>query len=268
MEWEGLSLMAVNTKRLVIAATIVAVGCLLAVVPLPAVVFLSLVVFWGGAAVGMRFAMRWWSQRRFMEIAKHVSDIGRPDYFRRVPESQLESWVFTVLASRGFVLLGDPILGRSRNQGYAWREGKKAVVVIQQEQPLTADDLRRFYSLRNKLRAQTAFVVSPFSSSPSSDYPGLEILAGKDLLRFMSVLDGVPPMNIGEIPPQVCSCGSPQIEHVSRAGAPLLVCARYPDCQKTERPTAAKVLWERGRVTRSEEQRPGDDYPEDQLRWS
>jgi len=245
----------VNTKRVVIAATIVVVGFLLLFVPPSALVFVGVPALWGGLWIGMRSALRWWKQRQFLVKAQSVSEIRQVSYFRRVPEEQLENWIFTTLTARRFVLLGDPVLGRPLTQGYAWHDGKRAVVVIQHERPLIEADLRRIYTLKNKFQAVTAIVVSPFPSAPRSNHPGLQILAGKDLLRFMSVLDGVPPMKIGDLPAQFCSCGSQQVEHVSRAGEPLLVCSRYPDCSKVERPSLVRVHWCRDCAERLEQQR-------------
>lgn len=230
-----------NTKRLVIAAMTAAVYFLAAVVSTPLFVFLILVAFWGGLWVGIRSALYRWRQLPFLEKAQHVSDIRRVDYFRRVPSPQLENWVLASLIARGFVVLGDPVLGRSRIQGYAWLQGKKTVVVMRPEGPLKDRDLDRIYNLKNKCHAEAALVFSPFSSAPRSNRPGLDILAGKKFLSWMKVLDSVRPINIGALPPQTCSCGAPQVEHVSRAGEPVLICSRFPDCQEVQRPNLGNL---------------------------
>jgi len=229
-----------SKKQLLIVAMIVTVSLLMAVAPQRALVFLCVVTFWGVVLGGSGAARRWWKEREFLQKALYVSDICRVAYFRRVPKEQLETWVFLALTAHEYVLLGDPILGRSVELGYAWQNGKKAVVVIQQGRALIDDDLRRTYTLKNKLRVENAIIISPFSKAPRSNLPGLEILAGDDLLRWMSVLNGVRPVNLRSVPIHFCSCGAQQVEQVSRAGEPLLVCSRFPDCQKAECPVVVK----------------------------
>lgn len=228
-------------KGFLIAAGILAFIFVLTVLPTPVLVFLSLAAFWGGLWVGIRWSTRRWKQLPFLQRAQSVSDICSVDYFRRVPALPLENWVRTALTYHGFVLLGDPVLGRSPVQGYAWLNGKKAIVVMRLERALNEQDLESIYHLKSKYRAELAIVFSPFSSAPRSNYPGLEVLAGKAFLSWMSVLNGVKPMNIGALLPQTCSCGSPQVEHVSRAGEPVLICSRYPDCREAQRPGLASV---------------------------
>ena len=228
-------------KGLIIAAGILAFCLLLAVAPTPIFVFLSLVAFWAGLWIGIRWAIRRWKEAPFLKRAQSVSDVSSIDYFRRVPVLPLENWVRTALTRHGFLLLGDPVLGRSPVQGYAWLNGKKAIVVMRLERALNPRDLESIYQLKSKYKAELAIVFSPFSSAPSSNYPGLEVLAGPAFLSWMSVLDGVKPMNIGDLSPQICRCGSPQVEHVSRAGEPVLICSRYPDCQEASRPSFANA---------------------------
>lgn len=225
-----------SNKSLVIAASVGAFYFLLAMVSMPVFAFFSLAGFFGGLWFGFRYGIHWWRQLPFLRKARCVSEISRVDYFRRIPRSQLESWVLTALTSRGYVLLGDPVLGRSLIQGYAWMGGKKSVIVMQQERPLENRDLDRIYTLKNKHKVESALLFSPFEGAPASNRPGLEILTDKKFLEWMSGLDGVKPMIIEALPPQHCSCGAQQEQHVSRAGEPLLVCSRFPDCQETQRP--------------------------------
>ena len=225
-----------KTKQILIAAAIVAVFFVLAMVSEPAAVFLTLCALGGGLWFGIRLAIEKWKQLPYLEKAHSVSDICRVDYFRRVPEAQLETWLLISLTARGYVLLGDPVLGRSLVQGYAWLGGKKAVVIIDQARPLTQQGLDRIYTLKNRFKVETALVFSPFPDAPFSSHPGVRILTGNEFLSWIKVLDGVRPLNIASLPSQDCSCGSPQVECVSRAGGPLLRCSRFPDCQKTHRP--------------------------------
>jgi hypothetical protein len=187
--------------------------------------------------------VRWWKLRSFVQEAQFVSQICRVDYFRRVPAAQLENWLLAALTARGYVLLGDPILGRSHGEGCAWRSGKRAGVLIQQERSLTEGDLAIFGALRKKCKVDTILVFSPFSSAPQCHRPELNILAGQEFLSWMSVLESVRPVKIGTLSPPNCSCGAAREEYVSRAGEPLLICSRYPDCRE------APLAWRENVVT-------------------
>lgn len=202
------------------------------------ILFLSLNVLWGSLWFASRFLLLRWKQRLHRQPARYISEIRSVSYFRHLPEAQLEKLTFQVLAARKFLLLGDPILGRAKAQGYAWQAGKKTVVVLQRETVLTKDDLNKIHTLKNRSKAERAIVISPFSTTARNPYPGLEILSGKKLVSWMKTLDNVRPVKIGALPVQQCSCGSPQEEHVSRAGEALLICSRYPDCQATQQPVA------------------------------
>ena len=230
-----------DKKRTLLAAAIAAGFFLTAVVSEPLFIFLSVAMLLGGLWFGSRFAFQKWKRRPFLQKARYVSDICRVDYFRRVPEQQLETWLLSSLTARGYVLLGDPVLGRSLIQGYAWLSGKKAVVVIQQARVLTVRDLDRIYTLKNRFKVETVLVFSPFPEAPFSTRPGLEVLAGDEFLSWTKELSGVPPLHFASLPSQNCSCGSPQFECVSRAGEPLLLCSRYPDCRQAQQPTFENV---------------------------
>ncbi len=224
-------------KWLLIVAVVVTVNCLLAIVSPRLHIYFSIAAL----GLGVSFGVGWLKQLPFKQKARYVSEIRRIDYFRSVPTPQLESWLLNALTARGFVLLGEPFLGRSIDQGCAWRRSRRVALFIQQERPLTERDLASIGALRSKCKAQIVFVFSPFSSAPKSTRHGLEIQAGQEFLSWMSALDGVRPVNIGKLAPQNCSCGAPQEEHVSRAGAPLLICSRYPDCREAPRPRIGSV---------------------------
>ena len=224
-----------NTKCLLIVVAIVTVDCLLAAVSPPIFVFFSLAALLFGTYIGIRAAVRWLKKLPYLQEAQSVSQIRRVEYFSRVPGPQLENLLLAALTAQGYVLLGDPLLGRSHGEGCAWRSGKRAGVLIQQERPLQERDLASIGALRRKYKVDTVLVFSPFSKVPQSNCPGVEILAGQKFLSWMSVLDGVRPVNIDEVGPQKCPCGAPQEERVSRAGEPLLICSRRPDCREAPR---------------------------------
>jgi hypothetical protein len=221
-----------NANKLQIAAAVVVVGLLLALVSTAAFLFFLLAAMWFGLYFGARATVRWWKQRLFLEEAQSVSRICDVDYFRRVSGSQLESWLLAALTARGYVLLGDPVLGRSHGQGCAWRAGKRVGLWIQQERQLSERDLASLAALKKKCKVDALLVLSPFSVAPKCHRPELEILAGQEFLAWMSVLDGVRPVNVDSIDPQNCSCGGPREQSVSRAGRALLRCSRYPDCRE------------------------------------
>jgi hypothetical protein len=233
----------VDAKKLLIAASVVTFGLVLALAPPPVSVFLTLVALWGGLWVGARWAIQWYRRPPFPQQARSVSEIASIDYFRRVPKLPLENWVCTALTSHGFLLLGDPVLGRSPIQGYAWLNGKKAVVVMRLERALKEQDLESIYQLKNKCKAELAIIFSPFVNAPASNYPGLEVLAGQGFLTWMNVLTSVKPINVGRLRLNKCSCGSPQIESVSRGGEPLLICSRYPGCKEVTSPGSSNAVW-------------------------
>lgn len=199
-------------------------------------VFLMLSAFWAVLWVAIRWSLSWWRRRRYLEPARSVADILRVDYFRCLPRLQLEQLVIQVLTAGKFVLLGDPIVGRSKEQGYAWQAGKKSVVVLRQASPLTSRDLDEIQKMKNRVKAERALVLSPFAASPRGAYPGVEVLSGKKLLSWMGALDQVKPPTIGTLPPSNCRCSAPLKVQVSRAGEPLLVCPRHPDCKGVYRP--------------------------------
>jgi hypothetical protein len=228
----GLPISRLVDKRLLIAGGVVTFGFVLALAPLPVSVFPSLVVLFGGLFFGARWAMQRYRRSPLPQPARSVSEISSIDYFRRIPTLPLENWVRTALTSHGFLLLGDPVLGRSPVQGYAWLKGKKAVVVMRLERALKRQDLEGLYQLKNQCKAELAIIFSPFANAPISDYPGLEILAGQAFLTWMNVLTSAQPLPVGGLRLKKCGCGSPQIESVSRGGEPLLICSRYPDCKE------------------------------------
>src|SRR5258708_380433 len=137
--------------------------------------FLTLSALWAILWLGVRHGLSWWRERWFLQPAHYISDIKRVSYFRQLSESQLERLALNALTAHKFLLLGDPILGRAKVQGYAWRAGKKVVFVVRRERPLTVSDLHEIHRLKNKAKAERVLVVSPFSHAPRESCPGVEI---------------------------------------------------------------------------------------------
>ena len=244
-----------------IAVAVAIVDGVLAMVSLQLFIFFSVAAVWFGIVIGIQSGRRRRKQRPFLQIAQSVAEIRQVDYFRRIPAEQLERWLLAAFTARGFTTMGDPVLGRSHDQGWVWRGGKKAVLYIQQERPLNEGDLARIWTLRNECKADSVYVFSPFLTASRSDKPSLEILAGQEFLSWMSVLDGVRPLNIGTLAAERCSCGASQVERVSQAGEPLLICSRYPDCDETPQPDFGKALSDIPCRVFSESKPSGHDMP-------
>lgn len=197
--------------------------------------FFKILVFWAFVVFGAKAARRWWRWKRFCQPASCLSEIRDPKYYRSLSAAQFEFLVMRALKAYQFTLLGDPYLGRPKKQGYAWKQGKKVVLVPRLDKPLTAGDLEEISKLQRKARAQQALVFSPFSEAPGTHQPDLEVLAGKKLLQWFSVLNLAPPVTV-KAGRQKCDCGEAMNARVNRAGQPLLVCSRYPSCQSMRKP--------------------------------
>lgn len=195
--------------------------------------FLALLLFWSGVLYGAKIAWRRWQQWRLQQLARYVSEIRSVDYFRRLSPSQFESLVMRVLKVRQFTVLDDPFLGRSRNQGYAWKKGKKIVLIHRPENSILPKELRDIAKEAGMVRAEQALVFYPFPQAPPASYPNVEVLAGKKLLAWFSVLDDVAPPVSSRAPDKNCGCGAPLRERVNRRGQPLWVCSCFPDCRIT-----------------------------------
>ena len=193
--------------------------------------FLTLIVFWSGALWGGQWAWKRWRQWCRQQPARFVSEIKRADYYRQLSPDQFESLVKHVLKARQYTILDDPYLGRSKRQGYAWKAGKKAVLVHHPESRLAPDELDDVAIRLRAVRADLAWFFYPFPKAPGTNHPDVKILAGKNLLAWFSVLDYVPPLTSNQLAAETCACGQPMQERVNRLGEPMLVCTRYPDCR-------------------------------------
>ena len=158
---------------------------------------------------------------------------------RRLAADQFESLVRHAFKARQFMLLDDPYLGRSKPQGYAWKAGKKTVVIHHPASGLTSEELDDIAKRLRVVRAEQALVFYPYPDRPAHRHPDVRVLSGKKLLAWFSVLDFVPPPLSGELPVRSCACGAPMKERINRSGDPLLVCGRYPDCRVVQTVVAA-----------------------------
>lgn len=200
--------------------------------------FFVLIVFWMAMFQAAKFGWKRWRTWNVQQPARYVSEVRSVDYYRRLPPDLFESLVLQALKARQFTLLDDPYLGRSKKQGYAWRAGKKMVVVHHPESSLPNRALEEIAKNLRTVRAEQALVFYPYPQGPASPPHDVTVLAGKKLLSWFSVLDTLPPPLPGPAWSEMCECGSPRKERINRAGGSLLVCTRLPDCrQKRELPS-------------------------------
>ncbi len=194
-------------------------------------VFLELLAFWIFAVYGSQHIWRLWRQWSLLQPARYLNEIANVDYYRQISKMQFESLVWQTIRARQYTLLGNPFLGRTNEQGYAWKKGKKTVLIHCPAKPLTQEMLDAIARKLSTVQADQAIVFSPFPKAPEISRAGVEVLYGKKLVKWFSVLEGVvPPIN-GKTQFQKCECGAPMRERISRAGVPLVVCSLYPDCR-------------------------------------
>jgi hypothetical protein len=198
-----------------------------------------LFVFWVTLFFTLRYAILRWRQRRYRQPARYISEVTGLDYYRRLTPEQFEWMVLQVFNVGRFTMLGDPYLGRSRQQGYAWKAGKKIAVAHYPDKPLTAEDLDEIARKQKKVRADQVLVFSPFPKAPGrrgDRHPGLKILAGRRLVSWFAALEDVRPPLPYRIETCRCDCGAPMEQRLNRAGEDLLVCFHYPDCPGMRKP--------------------------------
>ncbi|MBI4460680.1 MAG: topoisomerase DNA-binding C4 zinc finger domain-containing protein [Acidobacteria bacterium] len=172
-----------------------------------------------------------WRKGRQQQLACYISEIRSAGYFRRISPSQFESLLLNAFKARQFTVFDDPYLGRSRKQGYAWKEGKKVVVVYHREDSLTTEILEKISKHAALMRAEKALVFHPFPEAAAATPLNTEVLAGDKLLAWFSVLENVVPPIANRALRETCECGSPLRERVNRRGEFLWVCSRFPDCR-------------------------------------
>ncbi len=201
------------------------------------VLFLAVLAFWMVALFSAKSIYRKVRQRHLLEPARFLSEMLSVDYYRQLSAAQFETLILMGIRKRGYTLLGDPWLGRAKEQGYIWKKGTKAILVYSLYDTVTLEDLEDAAKKRKMARAEHVYVFYPFPSAPKSHHDGVEVLYGNKLLNWFSVLDDVLPPVFRKAQPEICECGAPMRERVSRAGQPLLVCSMYPDCRTIRAPS-------------------------------
>src|SRR5262249_7523319 len=149
-------------------------------------VFVALLIFWAVVVFGGKYILALWRKWRALQPARHLSDITSVDYYRQLSPAQFESLVMRAVKAKEFTVLGEPWLGRAKEQGYIWKKGKKAVLVLRLESPLMSSDLDDVAKQMMAARAEQAFVFFPFPKPPADHPKRVEILAGKKLVSWFS----------------------------------------------------------------------------------
>jgi len=206
--------------------------------------FVALMLFWAAVLFGGRLTWRFWGRWRKscqLHVARSMSEIRNAAYFGRLSKEQFQNLVEKVLVAHKWVWLGDPWLG-ARHQGYLWDSGKKVVLVDAREKRLTAKELTRIAQEANRVKANRVLIFSPFKRVPAQTPPRLEVLFDSKLCSWFSILPVVPPKLMGWAK-DLCSCGAPAEERVSRTGRPVMSCTRFPDCLVVrEKPRSVRAL--------------------------
>lgn len=197
--------------------------------------YLAVIVFWIVVLTVIRFFVMKWRDWRYHQPARYVSEIKGVRYFSTLPPDQFESLLMQSLKARGYTLLGNPWLGRSKDQGYVWKAGKKAVLATSLDHVPTQEEIQEIGKKQQKVRADRALLFAPFRKLEKPSIHGVDLIYGGKLVKWFATLTELRPPASGSTD-RKCDCGSPMEERVNRAGAPLLVCSRYPDCKATFEP--------------------------------
>jgi len=201
---------------------------------IPVVLFVLWTVFFFSA----RYAFLRWRRWRYQQPARYINEIRGIQYYRNIGREQFERLVQQTLKAGGYMILGEPYLGRKLQQGYAWKGGKKYALAHYPDNPLTPEDMEELSRKQTRARADQVLVFSPFPRAPRSPHPAVEVLAGSKLVAWFSVLEDVRPPVTPLPDAGSCDCGAPMETRVNRAGQYLLVCTRYPDCREMRKPEA------------------------------
>lgn len=204
--------------------------------------FLALNVAWFILIVAFRATQRHWRRQRDLQPARSLGEVRGTAYYRALAPSQVESLILQVLRTLGYTILGDPFLGRSYDQGFAWKSGQRLVLEYVPHRRLAASDLRRYAALRRSLGADL-LVLSPFDEVPPVQVDGVKVVAGENLSAWFSVLRDVRPPSWHGKGLTRCDCGGSMVEGVNRGGQLLLVCTRRPDCNRVLKLETAEVGW-------------------------
>jgi hypothetical protein len=204
--------------------------------------YIIFLILWVVLLSGLKIGYDSWRKWRFCQPARYVSEIKALRYYQNLNPELFSRLIMEGLKQHQYTLLGNPIVGASREQGFAWKSGKRAVIAPWLEKPLTANDLNQLAIKQSRVKAERVLVFSPFAKAPLPVHNGIEVLAGEKLLSWFSVLSATRPPVSGKIASPACgSCGSPMDERVNRAGLPLFVCSRYPDCKGMHQPDESEV---------------------------
>jgi len=202
---------------------------------IPVVLF----VLWTVVFFSARYAFLRWRRWRYQQPARYINEIRGIQYYRSLGREQFERLVQQALKAGGYMILGEPYLGRTLQQGYAWKGGKKYALAHYPYDPLTPEDMEELSRKQTRARADQVLVFSPFPRAPRSPHPAVEVLAGSKLVDWFSILEDVRPPIVPLPDAGNCDCGAPMETRVNRAGQYLLVCSRYPDCREMRKPAAA-----------------------------
>lgn len=195
----------------------------------------ALLIVWTLVFLCGKRVWRAWTAYRVRQPARFISEIQGLEYFRRLPAARAEQLVLQALKAHKYTILDDPFLRGSEKQGYAWRAGKKAIVVFRQQGPLQPSDLVEIAKSQRKFRAEVALVLTPYDRAPYACQPGMRVLAGRDLICWFGVLDSVVPPVTSTAPTDPCECGAPMRERVNRLGQVVMFCSTYPCCRGARR---------------------------------
>jgi hypothetical protein len=203
-------------------------------------ILVGVIVFWAVVVFGSEALYKACRRWYMLQQARSLKEIRNVNYYRHLSFAQFEALIHEGLRERQFTILGDPHLGRAKDQGYAWRKGKKAVLTYRLQRPILASDIEGIERRFRGARADEVLVFSPFPDTPTSRHPGVEILGGKKMLRWFGFLQYTAPPISNRYSGERCSCGAAMNERVSRRGLPLLVCSMAPDCKGVRHPEREK----------------------------
>ena len=199
-------------------------------------IMLGVLVFWALVVFGSQALFKAWHRWYLLQPARSLKEIRNVDYYRHLSFAQFEALIYEGLRERRYTILGDPHLGRAKDQGYAWRKGKKTVLTYRLQRPVLEADLEGIVKRFRTASADEVLVFSPFPDTPTSRYHGVEVLGGKKMLHWFGHLQYTAPPISKRYGNERCDCGAPMNERVSRQGMPLLTCSLAPDCKGIRRP--------------------------------
>ncbi len=194
-------------------------------------------ILWVVGLSSLKIAWERWRAWRYCQPARYVADVKSLRYYQSLGPEEFTLLILESLKAHGYTLLGNCMLGVSREQGFAWKDGKRTAAVAWLGTPLTPQDLNRVALVQSRVGAQTVLIFTPALRAPQPLQPWIQVLCGDKLVSWFSALTGLRPPVSGRFNPPNCDCGQPMEERVNRAGLPLFVCSRYPDCREMRQVT-------------------------------